>query len=179
MQLATVRGQLVILLVCAVIMIAPPVLSAASPQAEARSQSAAAVLDIELGPGGILAGLTVDQQGQPLKGNVVVLAQDGKVVAKTLSDDHGQFRFEQLRGGVYGLETGQVGQLCRLWMQNTAPPAAKSRLLVVADGQIARGQSVPSRVYNWFEGKPFIGYALVATAITVPIVVANDSDSGS
>ena len=152
---------------------------AAAPEMRATEGPAAAAVevirDVELGANGRLSGQLLNAEGQPHAGQPILLhQQDGQLVGHTLTDAEGWFHFEQVRGGIYQLVSAEAFQLCRCWVQNTAPPAAEQQVLLVAGG-IERGQRP---FYHVLANPLFIG-ALVFGAIAIPIAVHNARDSGS
>lgn len=123
--------------------LAPAVLLAvvlASPQV-ARA-GAPTVIDIELQKGGRFHGLLVTRSGAVQAGALVVMSQRGSPVAATTTNDAGGFFFRGLRGGVYRLESRTSRAVCRLWVPNTAPPAAKESVMLVAGSPVTRAQSL-------------------------------------
>jgi len=123
----------------------PPQVMAASPRPVVRTEAPAApiVTDVTLSAGGTLTGQVVDGQGIGIDGALVSLRQSGQEVAQTLTNGEGRFSVTNLRGGTYEIATGQQVAIYRCWAPNTAPPAAKSNVLLVSDNTTARGQYGP------------------------------------
>ncbi|MDP6447556.1 MAG: hypothetical protein QGG36_26540 [Pirellulaceae bacterium] len=114
------------------------------PQAGALADARAQISDVALAAGGQLRGQAVTPNGQSAKDAIITLVQRGETVAKTKADKDGLFQFSGLRGGVYAVAVnGQTRGVFRAWAPRTAPPAASQAVLVVADGQAARGIYVP------------------------------------
>ena len=153
---------------------------AAAPEVRPAERPAATaavdvIRDIELGANGRLSGQLLNAEGQPHAGQPILLhQQDGQLIGHTLTDAQGWFHFEHVRGGIYQLVSAEAFQLCRCWVQNTAPPAAEKQVLLVA-GAIERGQRP---FYQVLANPLFIGI-LIAAAIAIPIAVHNARDSGS
>jgi hypothetical protein len=166
-------------------MLSQPAL-ATSPVA---AQTAPAVADIALAEGGVFTGKVVNAQGAPLASATVSLQQAGLEIANTVTNEEGVFAVQGVRGGLYQVvsEGGVVSY--RLWAPNTAPPAANQSALIVTGDAILAGQQCcppnncpPSRggrVMSWVREHPLLVAAGIATAIAVPLAVADDDDPAS
>jgi len=131
------------------------------------------VIDIALQEGGRFHGLLVTRSGAVQAGALVVISQRGRPVAATKTNEAGKFFFRGLRGGVYRLESKTSRTLCRLWVPNTAPPAARESAMVVAGSSVTRAQSLDNTT-------PAIQGAIAGgliTAGTYWIIDRNDNDS--
>jgi Carboxypeptidase regulatory-like domain len=152
---------------------APPRLSsAAEPQAPERptaSAPATAIMDVALAAGGVFSGQLVDPQGRPQSGSSVELLQQQQTVATTTTDQDGRFSIPGLQGGMYQVVAGQEMRLYRLWAPDTAPPGARQSVMLVAAGQVVRGQ----RGWRYWLTNPWVISGAVAAAIAVPIALAN------
>jgi hypothetical protein len=152
--------------------------------------------DIALAKGGVLTGQVVDTQGQSLEQAEVVLKSGGKEIARCQTDKAGKFQVLGLRGG--SIEVASMGTTgnCRVWATGTAPPAAQPGLLVVAEGDVVRGQHgggrrVPGHGYGrGVRGHgggllakmiehPLVTAGAVGAAIAVPLAVSNDDSPSS
>src|SRR5688500_8644927 len=103
--------------------IALAVLPACCLAADAKSEvPMPAVADVALARGGLLQGQVVDAKGSPMKGAPVSVWHENQQVAKTVSDDNGQFQVAGLRGGVHMVVAGQNSSTYRLWTAEAAPP---------------------------------------------------------
>ncbi|MGI9427657.1 MAG: carboxypeptidase-like regulatory domain-containing protein [Bythopirellula sp.] len=138
--------------------------------------------DVVLQDKGVLLGRIVDERGEALPNTLVSLQTGGKEVARVMSNDLGRFQAEGLQGGVYHVaSTGHQG-VYRLWAPRTAPPAAARGLSIVSQRDIVRGQfnGGPSNPFaaagQWIAEHPIITAGAIATAIAVPIAVADDDD---
>jgi hypothetical protein len=67
---------------------------------------------------------------------------------------------KSLRGGTYDVVAGQSKGVYRFWAPNTAPPAAKSQVLLVSQPSVVRGQ-----VFGGVGNVPPITYAALGTGI--------------
>lgn len=169
-------------LACVGMMIQPAL--AGSPVA------APAIADIALSEGGVFAGKLVNAQGAPIAKTAVSLQQAGEEVAATVTDEEGVFAVQGLRGGLYQVvsEGGVVSY--RLWAANTAPPAANQSALIVTGDAILNGQycgpacppsggRVGGGALGWVREHPLLVAAGIATAIAVPLALADDDDPAS
>jgi len=132
--------------------------------------------DVALGQGGLLVGRVVDGQGTPAA-NVPVSLQtfQNQPLAAVVSDPQGHFAIQGVRGGVYQLVTSQGPGVYRLWAPGTAPPGARPGVTVVMGGDTVRG-APPQGGLKAFLTNPWVIGAAVATAIAVPVAVAESRD---
>jgi hypothetical protein len=138
--------------------------------------------DVALRPGGILVGQVVDQQGAVKPGTVVSVQYSDYEVARTTTDDNGVFAAQGLRGGQYQLVTDDGISVCRLWAPDTAPPAARPAALVVSGNRVVRGQWGGGPMHQWIDwvkAHPYITAGVIATAIAIPLAIADDDDEPS
>src|SRR5207244_11669104 len=123
--------------------------------------------DVALRAGGLLVGQVVDQQGVAKVGTPVSVQFAGKDVVRATTDANGVFAAKGLRGGQYQLLTPLGGSVCRLWADNTAPPAARPAALIVSGNQVVRGQGEVPPPYpqgggpmnswvNWLKCHPYL-----------------------
>lgn len=122
-------------------MILPPGQArAASKDLPARKAPAPVVNDITM-TGGKLTGRVINAQGKAVDGATVTLRQGKNEVAKLVTDKDGGFAASNLRGGVYEIAAGQSTGVIRVWSEKTAPPSAKTQVMLVSDPNNAvRGQ---------------------------------------
>ncbi len=145
----------------------PEVAFAAAPAAPAPP-----VVDVALNDGGVLQGQVVDLQGSGVAGvPVSVTAQDQKVVNTTTAEG-GRFSVKGLRGGVYKLVAGHGQGVYRMWAANTAPPSAQRNAIVYTQNGGGGGGGL-----KMFLSNPIVIAGLVATAIAVPVALANSGSS--
>jgi hypothetical protein len=136
-------------------MILPPSAMAAAPARPATGGS-----DIALRDGGLLVGQVVDAQGVAKANAKVSVRFANHEVVSTTTDKNGVFAAKGLRGGQYDLLTEDGVSTCRLW----------------AAGDVVRGQGPVNNWVTWMKAHPYITAGTVATAIAVPVVLANVDD---
>lgn len=154
------------------------------PALAASPVPASGVADIALGEGGLLTGRVVNAQGAPIVDTAVSLQQAGEEVAATVTNEEGVFAVRGLRGGLYQVVSDGGVVTYRLWAPNTAPPAANQAALVVTGQEILAGQYGPHQsggggLMGWVREHPLLVAAGIATAIAVPIAVADDDDDSA
>ena len=143
--------------------------------------------DVVLLPGNVLAGEVVDSNGNPLADTTVSVFVGRQEVARGMTDQAGEFAIAVPRGGVYWLSCADSLALARTWSAKASPPQAEARVtLSPPPTQTSiRGQSPAA---PWYAGTGPFGLsalgstaiaAAVATAIAVPIVVAQNRDRGA
>jgi hypothetical protein len=149
------------------------------PSSALAVEPAAQHYDVALRPGGILVGQVVDPQGAVKPNAVVSVKYADHEVVRTTTDANGVFAAQGLRGGQYQLETEDGISVCRLWAPDTAPPAARPAALVVAGDNVVRGQWGGGAMHQWVgwvKAHPYITAGVVATAIAIPLALADDDD---
>lgn len=153
-------------------MLAQPAL-ATSP-AVARS----AVADVALAEGGLFSGKVVNAQGAPIAKSDVSLRQAGEEIAVAKTNEEGVFAVQGLRGGLYQVVSEGGAVSYRLWAPGTAPPAANQSALIVTGDAVLAGQHGGHGygIMSWVREHPLLVAAGVATAIAVPLAVADDDD---
>ena len=135
------RGAAVALASCGMMLPGGALSAADQPKENVRDAvQTQAVADVALGAQGVLVGHVVDEQGRPLDGASVQVAFGGTVVAQTVADQNGRFAVQGLRGGQHRILAGKTQQIVRLWVAQTAPPAAKNSALIVNTPNVVRGQ---------------------------------------
>ncbi len=153
--------------------------------------AAPVVADVALAQGGVFSGKVVTAQGAPIAKTAVSLQQAGVVVATAETNAEGIFAVQGLRGGMYQVVADNGVVSYRLWAPNTAPPMANQSALIVTGQEILNGQycgpacppnSCPpgggngGGVMGWVRQHPLLVAAGIATAIAVPLAVADDDD---
>lgn len=111
--------------------------NATRPAAKAQRAS---LPDVCLTTGGTLSGRVVDHTGKVLEGAQVTLRVNKEVVATTITNKEGLYSFKDLKGGIYGISSGNTDGVFRVWAEKTAPPSAKEHALLVMGENGARGQ---------------------------------------
>lgn len=91
--------------------------------------------------GGVLTGMVLNTEAKPVAGLPVHLLHGEKLVATVHSDENGQFAVKGLRTGGHVLQVGTNQHPVRFWTSQSAPPSATSRMAIVVDEVIVRGQS--------------------------------------
>lgn len=97
--------------------------------------------DVALGEGGVLTGHVIDHQGAAKAETQVAVYYQSKAVATTTTDANGRFVIGGLREGSHQVASGKQVTVCRFWKSSTAPPSALSKVMLVENGAVARGQS--------------------------------------
>jgi len=96
--------------------------------------------DYLLGQEGVLAGSVLNRSGVPVSGLPVQVLHEDHVIATAVSDEKGQFAVQGLRNGPHKVQLGASQQPVRFWSNTAAPPAAVSRMAIVVDEEVVRGQ---------------------------------------
>ncbi|MCE5303384.1 MAG: carboxypeptidase-like regulatory domain-containing protein [Planctomycetaceae bacterium] len=148
--------------------------------------SAPLVTDIALADGGMLNGKVVDAQGAGIGGvPVVVKSQNRNVAAVTTAPD-GTFSIQGLSGGVYQIAAVNGHGVYRLWAAGTAPPIALTSATVYSQENPVDGKTVvytqaSDQTTGWSPKmlltNPVFIAAVVATAIAVPVALANSNSN--
>jgi len=136
-----------------------------------------AVFDIALDQQGAMIGQVVDPQGAGLAERPVVLFEGDRQITQTTTNTEGYFRVASLRGGIYQVVAGDRTVVARAWPAGTAPPVAQRGMLLVAGGDVYRGQQSGGFSMMRFLGNPITITAAVATAVAVPVAVHNSRRS--
>ncbi|MEJ7591965.1 MAG: hypothetical protein WKF77_10480 [Planctomycetaceae bacterium] len=131
MKLSSVRGG-VSLLLATVMLVGSPVI--ASEAVVIRSS------DYLLGQEGVLIGSVLNHSGLPASGLPVQVLHKDQIIATAVSDEKGEFAVQGLRNGQHTVKLGASQQSVRFWSNTAAPPAALSRMAIVVDEEVVRGQ---------------------------------------
>ena len=142
-------------------------------QAAASDIAVVAIADVALQEGGVLIAQVYTAEGTPHAGTTVTIQKQGRQLVQATTDANGMLAVSGLQGGVYQLAVGQTVGSYRLWAPGTAPPIAKPGALLVEGQGVVRGQFGGG---GGFMNNPWVWTAIIATAITVPIAVANSSN---
>ncbi len=143
---------------------APATAAPAAPTASAAQTPT--VVDVALADGGVLHGQLVDLQNQSVASVPVSVRSQNQEVARTTTTNDGRFTVQGLRGGVYQVAAGQGQGVYRLWTSNAAPPSARNNAVVYT----ACGAKM-------LLANPIVIAGVVATAIAVPVALANSKSS--
>jgi hypothetical protein len=159
------RGRLIrsaAVLLATIGMCLPQVAIAAAPTATPPTP---AVVDIAMADGGVLHGQVVDLQSRSVSGVPISVRAQDKEVARTTTANDGRFTVQGLRGGrVYQVAAGEGQGVYRLWTAKAAPPSAQSNAIVYTQN----GGTMKMLLAN-----PIVIAGVVATAIAVPVALAN------
>jgi hypothetical protein len=146
----------------------PELALAASPE-----PATPAVVDIALADGGVLHGQVVDLQGSSTTGVPVSVRNQNQEIIRTTTAKDGRFTVQGLRGGVYQVAAGEGQGVYRLWTANAAPPSAQRNVIVFTQN----GAGAGAGGLKMFLANPIVIAGVVATAIAVPVALANSSPS--
>jgi len=105
-----------------------------------RRLASSTIQDYALTSGGTLTGRVVDGTGRAMEGATVTLYRGKAEIAATTTDKQGVYTVRNVKAGAYTLAAADQVTHCRLWAENTAPPAAKSQALLVTGQNVARGK---------------------------------------
>lgn len=131
-----------------------------------------AVVDVAMADGGVLHGQVVDLQKGGAANVPVTVRTQGNDVAKTTTQKDGRFTVQGLRGGVYQVAAGQGQGVYRLWTANAAPPSAQNNAVVYTQNTNGKSGGLKTFLAN-----PIVIAGIVATAIAVPVALANSHSS--
>lgn len=133
------------------------------------------IVDLELMSGGVLAGQVLDNSGQPLIGQTIVVQRSGREPINARSDHEGRFLLSGMSSGICKIECGDNAIACRCWSPHTAPPVASKELLLVAGETVERGQRP---IGDLLTGPVLIGL-IIAAAVAIPIAIHNSQKEAS
>ena len=113
--------------------------SVAAPADDAAVAFAAHPVDVKTA-GGVLTVRLVDGSGTPIAHTPVAIHADGQTEpsAKAVTAEDGTFRLAGVKPGVAAVTTARGSQTVRVWGE-TAPPASKDELVLVAVDPAVRG----------------------------------------
>lgn len=136
--------------------------------------------DYLLGQNGILEGSVVNESGLPAVGLPVRVLHNGHVIAKAISDEKGHFTVESLRTGEHTVHLGTSLQPVRFWDDAAAPPATLSRMVIIVNEEVVRGQDSDGTGSGVF-GPNLLPLAVIggATGITLGTTLGNSKKTAS
>jgi hypothetical protein len=136
------------------------------------------ISDVVLDANGHLHGNFVDGTGQPLAGRLVVARQGRNQFQAAETNPNGTFELAGLNGGIWSVTVDSQSSLLRTWIHKTAPPAAKSRLLLVRKAPVVRAQSGGGLLTMFDSGTLFsVGAAITGTTLgIVGLTEASDAN---
>lgn len=112
-----------------------------APTVKAKTAQKPRVIDVAMVKADTFFGQVVDGQGKPMANSTVSLRQGKNEVARTVSNKEGLFVVKNIHAGTYTVVAGEGGGIYRLWAENTAPPKALQKAVVIAEkGITVRGQ---------------------------------------
>ncbi len=129
--------------------------------------------DATLHAGGVLVVQVVDSRGIPRPGSQVALSQADRKLATGVTDQSGSLSVKGLSGGIYEIAAGQTRAVYRLWAPRTAPPAARSKVVLVADSNPIRGQCDAGGPLSYWLSNPWVIAGLIGVAVAVPVAIHN------
>ena len=132
MQFMTIKKSMCLLLAS--------VITASTPAVAAETVNTTST-DVAISDG-VLVGTVLNKEAKPVAGLNVQLLHETKVIASATSDEKGQFAIRGLRNGSHVLQVGTVQQPVRFWGTQAAPPSAVSKIAVVVDEKVVRGQTM-------------------------------------
>jgi hypothetical protein len=143
-----------------------------TPTSVLAEQRAPIFTDIALQEGGLLVGNVVDQQGVAQPATEVAIHYRDAEIARTVTDEHGSFAVQGLRGGQYQLATNQGVSVVRAWTADTAPPAARPLARIVQGAEVVRGNIMGMSTGTLIG----VGVAVTAIGVGIGVALANDDD---
>jgi hypothetical protein len=147
---------------------------------DAWKRPAPKIRDVALNENGNLHGYFVDHIGQPLGGRLIVARQGTQKVRTAKSDASGAFEISGLRGGNWSVIVGTQTSLLRVWNAGSAPPTAKSNLLLVRKASIVRGQSiVEPGIMTAFDNGALFSAGATLTSVTLLAVGISEASKAS
>ncbi len=163
-------------------LVAPATLGLLPPPCAAAETPGSApppVRDVALADDGLLYGAVVDPQGHGLAKTEVLLAQPGGASVRVLTADDGRFAVARLPGGVYEASAAGRSGVVRVWQRTSAPPGARSTVVIVAGGETIRGQAPRT---GFMKSDAFLISAAIVGAVAIPVFIsvsAQDLPPGS
>ena len=132
-------------------------------------------IDLCVPTGTSIKGRLVTPRGTPVGSANVVIERGSEPVVTVSTDSEGCFAILALEPGAYTLTDGTWFQPIRIWAEGTAPPVAKTEMLVVAREPIVAGQVSPLR---YWMANPNVMLATAAIAIAVPVLIYRPASDG-
>ena len=134
------KGAAVCLATLGIVLPQAPAMADNQPAGRVAAKVGTSIPDISLTTGGTFSGRVVDHTGKVLEGAQVSLRQDKKEISTTVTNKDGIYSFNNLKGGVYQVASGNTEGVFRAWTEKTAPPSSKGHALLVMGENGARGQ---------------------------------------
>ena len=131
-----------------------------------------AIADVTLTTDGLLRGQLVDRAGAAKANVPVTVYAAEQAVGQSRTDRQGNFAIRLAKGGVVRFSDGETSTILRVWTSQSAPPSAKSGVLIVSDKDLVRG--------NLGGGGLLLPIALVAgLAAGIAVVATNNNHDAS
>jgi uncharacterized protein with FMN-binding domain len=163
------RSSIAALTTLGLLLSVPHVQAASQPARQLTVQHTdAKMLDIGLKEGRF-QGRVVDHAGSPVANAPVVIRQGEKEVAKTTTNQHGQFAVTGLKGGVYEVSSGKTVGIYRVWQETATPPAAKEQALLILGQNGERGQ------FGSMGGGVVLLAAISIAALVIALIALNEA----
>jgi parallel beta-helix repeat protein len=106
--------------------------------------------------GAVISGTVIDESGKPVSGvNVFCIDEDGKTVARTVTDKNGVYKFEGLEKGNYAINIshpGFTGPVEISFNKSEPEPPAPSGLVVFETGKKIKNNSYVGAIWNRVPG---------------------------
>ncbi len=128
-------------------------------------------MDVVLATNNLLVGQVLDAQGSAVAETEVIVTQGKQEVARTLTNQLGEFAVTLPRGGVYLVFTNRSAQVVRTWTAAAAPPMAADRAVLAERDEVIRAQMGGGMIGNWGKPLALLVYAGIAAAIAIPIAI--------
>lgn len=144
-----------------------------------RKQQRPQISDVALDAHGKLQGTFVDRQGRPMAGSLIVARQVNGRSCTAVTDAHGTFEAAGLSGGIWSVTVGEQSSWLRAWTHSTAPPAAKSKLLLVRKAPVVRGQSEEATLLSAFDAGNLFSTGAILAGATFGIVGISEAAQSS
>ena len=126
-----------------------------------------------------LNGQVLASDGKPLAAAAVFILRGTTPIATCQTNQSGGFSVAGLPGGLYEIRCHECVVACRLWAPQTAPPSAKSAVLLTTGATVVRGQTAFfSRRGSWLRGPaPWIIAGVVAVGVPVALAIHHTESS--
>jgi len=143
------------------------------PQVVLAVEPTPPVEDVALAEGGVLHGKVVDLQGGGVGGVSGSVKSQNREVVRTTTNTDGSFAVKGLNDGVYQLSASDGQGVYRLWSAKKAPPVARNGAIVYTQGNCNGDNCGGCGGLKMLLANPIVIAGLVATAIAVPVALAN------
>jgi len=138
-----------------------------------------AILDLALDAQARANGQALTTAGFPMANATLVLQRNGREVARSTTNESGNFSIPGLNGGLYQMTawspTGNVARgAFRIWSYGTAPPSALQQARLVSSEAVVRGQTdAPGPLWR-VATNPWMSAAAITALVATPIALSND-----